>query len=245
MNSRGKLQYDSPPSTAVSSVSIASGDMEISKQRRRHEAIMKARKRNMVAKSLLQDKIHRIHQNQKLQFKQLTKEKRLLEEELDKTEAKNTAVSYLPSIFPGSSLASTVSTASINTVEPCSSCMFGTTKTMRCQNFPCCLPHTYHTIGGQNLTRSYSKLSNYRELQRRSSDIRPPTSHRRRIHTTENNEDIRSPRKSVDDKIRGLNYLIRELREEHEKNKPINWSTNYGEPFPKRLLLRPSIPLSL
>lgn len=189
----------------------------------------------MVAKSQLLDKIQRINRNHKLQFKQLTKQKRLLEEELKTS-------SHLPSITPAVSLA--MSENSIYADTPCSSCLFGVTKTFRCKNFPCCLPQTYHTIGGQNSSLTYSRLSNYRELQRRSRDIRPPTSKRRSAITAENIEPPRSPRKSVDDKIRGLGYLIREMREEHEKHKPINWSTNYGEPFPKRLLLKPIVPMS-
>lgn len=205
---------------------------------------MKARKRNMVAKSLLQDQMQRINRNQSLHFKQLSKEKRLVEEELTKTRTRNIALSRLPSIVPSTSLTSTISDLTLDK-EPCENCRFGITKTIRCQSFPCCLPKTYHTISGQNLTISYSKLSNYRELQRRSLDIRPPTSHRTRTVTTESQESIRSPRKSVDDKIRGLHYLIREMRESHEKNKPVNWCTNYGEPFPKRLLLKPVVPTSL
>ena len=190
----------SPPGSAASSVS---DDMELSRQRRRHEAIMKARKRNMVAKSLLQDQMQRIDRIRKLHVKELLKEKRLIEEELNKTKAKNSEISRLPTIVPSSSLTSTVSDVSLNT-DPCFNCMFGTTKTIRCKNFPCCLPKTYHTIGGQNVPISYSKLSNYRELQRRSRDVRPPTSHRMRAVTSDNHEYIRSPRKSVEDKIRGL-----------------------------------------
>ena len=245
MLKRNKLRHESPPGSALSSNSSLSEDMEISKQRRRNDAIIKARKRNMVAKMLLHDEIQRINQNHKLQFKQLTKEKRLLEEELDKTASSNAGVSHLPTLTSSISLTTAPSQASISAEPPCSNCLFGTTKTFRCQNFPCCLPPTYHTIGGRNLPISYSgRLSNYRELQRRSRDIRPPTSHsNRRASAFDNDENcIRSTRKSVEDKLRGLRYLMREMRESHEKQKPVNWSTNYGAPFPKRLLLKPVVP---
>lgn len=232
--------FRTPPGSALSSNTSLSEEMELSKQRHRHDAIIKARKKNMIAKSQLQDKIHRINRNHNLQFKQLTKQKRLLEEELGKTTSSN--VSHLPSITPNVTL--TTSETSLYTDTPCSSCLFGITKTFRCQNFPCCLPQTYHTIGAQNSPMSYSKLSNYHELQGRSRDVRPPTSKRIRTIRSDSSEPNRSPRKSVDDKIRGLGYLIREMREEHEKHKPINWSTNYGEPFPKRLLLKPIVKMS-
>jgi uncharacterized protein involved in exopolysaccharide biosynthesis len=60
-------------------------------------------------KSLLQDQMQRINRNQSHHFKQLSKEQRLVEEELTKTRTRNIALSRLPSIVPSTSLTSTIS----------------------------------------------------------------------------------------------------------------------------------------
>ena len=44
---------------------------------------------------------------------------------------------------------------------------------------------------------------------------------------------------SVQDRERGLQQLVKEMKERNRKLKPRDWATNYGEPLPRRMLLKP------
>ena len=53
-----------------------------------------------------------------------------------------------------------------------------------------------------------------------------------------------SPRTSVNERLRGLRQLVRELREKNEEKRPRAWAVNYGEPVSRRLLRKPAVPVS-
>lgn len=80
----------------------------------------------------------------------------------------------------------------------------------------------------------------------RCKDLRPPTSKQRRTPApgaTEDFQDIEeishAPRISVKEKIRGVKQLVKEMKERNEKTKPRDWATNYGDPVPRRVILKP------
>ena len=54
--------------------------------------------------------------------------------------------------------------------------------------------------------------------------------------------DRQPPRMTVAGRMRGLRSLIHEMREKHEKARPVDWSVNYGQRLPMRVLLNPVIP---
>ncbi|RUS69552.1 hypothetical protein EGW08_022690 [Elysia chlorotica] len=51
-----------------------------------------------------------------------------------------------------------------------------------------------------------------------------------------------APRMTVAGRMRGLRSLVHEMREKHERAKPVDWSVNYGQRLPMRVLLNPVIP---
>ena len=53
-----------------------------------------------------------------------------------------------------------------------------------------------------------------------------------------------SPRTSIQERLRGLRQLVRELREKNERKKPRDWAVNYGDAVSRRLLRKPVIPVS-
>lgn len=52
-------------------------------------------------------------------------------------------------------------------------------------------------------------------------------------------------RMTVAGRMRGLNSLISEMREKHEKARPVDWAVNYGQRLPMRVLLNPVVPVGV
>lgn len=130
----------------------------------------------------------------------------------------------------------------------CQSCLFDPSNSrLRCKHFPCCLPNTYNSLGMFPKPQTYSVVGNYRQLLARCKDFRPPTS-KTRTHTpkierdngdAEIDEESHAPRTTVKEKIRGLKQLVKEMKERNEKSKPRDWAVNYGDPVPRRVILKP------
>ncbi|XP_062587225.1 uncharacterized protein LOC134248857 isoform X2 [Saccostrea cucullata] len=110
----------------------------------------------------------------------------------------------------------------------------------RCHYFPCYLPVTYHAIGINEREKSFSVLRNYDTLLSRCSKVRPPS---RKSMFDEQNElpklSLPHARISIHDRERGLQQLVKEMKDRNRKLKPRDWATNYGEPLPRRIVLKP------
>ncbi|XP_050404430.1 uncharacterized protein LOC126820481 [Patella vulgata] len=113
-----------------------------------------------------------------------------------------------------------------------------------CMYFPCRLPETYHSIGFQSRPVEYNTLSNYKELSHRSRIVLPlkpaPVSGNYNVAV---DKTIATPRISVKDRIRGLNQYVKEMKARNERSKPKDWAIRYGEPIPRRLLLKTVVPV--
>lgn len=111
----------------------------------------------------------------------------------------------------------------------------------RCHFFPCYLPVTYHSLGVIRREKSFSVLKNYDSLLSRCSKVRPPSRKSILDEQSEQGLDLPTPgaRISVQDRERGLQQLVKEMKERNRKMKPRDWATNYGQPLPRRMLLKP------
>lgn len=137
---------------------------------------------------------------------------------------------------------------SVSVCEPtCQTCLFepGNSQ-LRCRHFPCYLPQTYNSLGMFEKPQTYSVVGNYKQLLSRCKDLRPPTSKTRTVRqrpVVEENNDFddasHAPRTTVKEKIRGLRQLVKEMKEKNEKTKPRDWAINYGDPVPRRFILKP------
>ncbi|XP_061173302.1 uncharacterized protein LOC133182471 [Saccostrea echinata] len=108
----------------------------------------------------------------------------------------------------------------------------------RCHYFPCYLPVTYHAIGITEREKSFSVLRNYDTLLSRCSKVRPPS--RKSVFDEQDELPKLSPhaRISIHDRERGLQQLVKEMKDRNRKRKPRDWATNYGEPLPRRIVLK-------
>ncbi|XP_060571039.1 uncharacterized protein LOC132729320 isoform X2 [Ruditapes philippinarum] len=211
-------------------------------QKRKHAATKRLRKMNEVYERLLGEKIRLLDSNLSNVEKELTKETRFIKDEIKE---------YKPVIqFPRIDSATPVESRSSsrlsgkNRIEKiCDTCMFDPTNTnLRCRHFPCFLPATYNSITFTTKPPTYSVLSNYKQLLQRCKDVRPDTSsiHQNKIMEEEAiSSESHPPRTSVKEKIRGLKQLVKEMKERNEKTKPRDWATNYGDPVPRRIILKP------
>ena len=48
-----------------------------------------------------------------------------------------------------------------------------------------------------------------------------------------------TPRNAINERLRGLRQLVRELRDKNESKKPKPWVVNYGNPVSRRLIRKP------
>ena len=192
--------------------------------------------------------------------KELGKETRHLQEEFEDAELLPNV--YLPRIDSATSVESR-SSSSRSTRTPCSrnlscepqcqSCIFDrSSSSLRCHHFPCCLPRTYNSLGMFPKPQTYSVVRNYNQLLDRCKDFRPPTSKRRTpapepkaqelkptVEHGDFEQDSHAPRTTVKERVRGLKQLVKEMKERNEKTKPKDWAVNYGEPVPRRFILKP------
>lgn len=228
-------------------------DKSVKIQRRTQESTVRLRKMNSVAERLLEGKIKILRTSLTKTKKELKKETNTLKEEIK---------DYKPIVFfpridlstpslVGSRAASRLqeTPSRPGTRESaCQSCIFGTQNT-QCKHFPCYLPVTYNSLGFQNRPQTYSVVSNYDKLLRRCRDRRPVTSLEVRedaVNISSVEDILKTPqmaRISIQEKERGLKQLVKELKQRNERTKPRDWATNYGDPVPRRMLLKPAKPI--
>lgn len=208
--------------------------------KRKQAAMLRLHKMNDVYDRLLEDKLKLLDTNFSHVTKELTKETRSIKEEIDVSKP----VFQLPRIGPSvpveSHSAGNLSGRS-QSDQTCQSCMFDpSNSTVRCRHFPCFLPVTYNSIGFSVKPQSYSVVGNYQQLFQRCRDVRPATS-KTLQHKADDiiQQESRAPRTTVKEKIRGLKQLVKEMKERNEKTKPRDWAINYGEPMPRRIILKP------
>lgn len=217
-------------------------DKSLNILKRKQAATVRLRKMNDVYNRLLEDKLRCLDNNFTHVARELSKEKRFIQEEIKDYRP----VLRLPSIdsaTPVDSRSASRLSCRSQTDRICQSCLFDSTNTSsRCRHFPCFLPVTYNSIGFTTKPVTYSVVGNYHQLLQRCRDVRPATSKTNQTtDITEHNIDDQShpPRTTVKEKIRGLKQLVKEMKERNEKTKPRDWAVNYGDPMPRRIILKP------
>lgn len=207
--------------------------------KRKQAATMRLRKMNDVYDRLLEDKLKLLDTHFSHVTKELTKETRSIKEETDVS----MPIFQLPLIensLPVESHSAGTLSGRSQSDQTCQSCMFDpSNSTMRCRHFPCFLPVTYNSIGFAAKPHTYSVVGNYQQLFQRCRDVRPATSKTQQHKTEDFQQESRAPRTTVKEKIRGLKQLVKEMKDRNEKTKPRDWAINYGEPMPRRIILKP------
>ncbi|KAK3597853.1 hypothetical protein CHS0354_029430 [Potamilus streckersoni] len=227
-------------------------------EKRNRETANRIRKMNNVAARLLKEEIGILDRTFNKQVRLLKLETQHIQQELEEIGPESSGIVTLPIISTSnrnlvSSSSSLVITesrpATSGDVEEQLSCRFNAIQGGEaCKHFPCYLPRTYHSLSIlPKRPQTYSMLSNYRQLLRECKKNRPPTS--KSIldsYNTETEESYspRTARLTVKDRERGLRQLVKEMKEKNEKTRPRDWAINYGDPVPRRLLLKPVIPVS-
>lgn len=230
-------------------------DKSLKLEKRKQESVVRLRKINSVAEKLLQGRIQILRTDFFKKRKELKKETSHLREELKEYDQEI----VLPRIgisAPDHSLVGSRRESSLRETpsrpgtqeSSCQSCIFGT-QTSQCKHFPCYLPVTYSSLGFQNRPQTYSVVRDYPKLLRRCRDRRPIT----KMEVREEAENIPSveeilkippmARVTIREKERGLQQLVKEMKERNEKSKPRDWATNYGAPVSRRVLLKPVLPV--
>lgn len=225
-----------------------------SKMRKRDQmASQRTRKLHRVAKIQLDGQLKILKKNFLRESKELERETTFIADQVKKMDGKN-VISNLPhDLRTPEKKPSKLPVLSRPTYLACSSpsksdlslgggkgeCLYCNEN--RCHFFPCYLPITYHSLGVIQREKSFSVLKNYDTLLSRCSKVRPPS--RKSIFENESEKDQMLPtvgaRISVQDRERGLQQLVKEMKERNRKLKPRDWATNYGEPLPRRMLLKP------
>ncbi|XP_052766643.1 uncharacterized protein LOC128207640 isoform X2 [Mya arenaria] len=236
-------------------------DRRLNIAKQKHAATARLRKVNDVHGRLLQGKIRLLRTSFSQVTKELRKETKFLLEEMEGAE--EVTPIRLPRIQSATPVDSRSSSGLSNLNGPgsrtgpkasggrdgvCRACLFDPSNTSsRCKHFPCFLPFTYNSLSVLPKPQSYSVVGNYNQLLERCRDERPPTSldHRKErgdtwyeveeCDTTESH----APRTSIKEKIRGLQQLVKEMKQRNEKTKPRDWAVNYGAPLPRRVILKP------
>ncbi|KAK3094102.1 hypothetical protein FSP39_024153 [Pinctada imbricata] len=227
-------------------------------QKQEQRKASRARKLNNVAKSQLSETLTSIEYLYEKQRKETRRATRAIEDEIErmKEEERNSSQPLLPPVTkpntpPPMPTPSPLRLHKKDTTESpagCVSCRFN--KNKHCRYFPCYLPLSYHCMGHQSSEKSFTILSTYDDLLSRCADARPPSHVRAQMaaqeaRDRENSTFSKHQRASVKDKERGLKIIIQHMKSRnYEKNKPREWVTNYGAPLPRRLLLKPVIPVS-
>ncbi|XP_067682058.1 uncharacterized protein [Haliotis asinina] len=226
--------------------------MDIQKrlQRKNHQATLQARRMNKTARRLLQDKIGVIESSYKKQQKLLRRETKSLEQELRSSNENDATATLLHSVTVNSlnhsPCSRDMSHLQADSPEGGSQCRFHAIPS-QCRYFPCQRLSTYHSIGynirapsGQSVGSGTSKayiLHGGEALGVNdvvsSQDIAclTPSTHV-------------SPRNSIQDRERGLQQLVREMKQRNNQKRPRAWAVNYGNPMSSRQLLKPVVPVS-
>ncbi|XP_076442912.1 uncharacterized protein LOC143281566 [Babylonia areolata] len=133
-----------------------------------------------------------------------------------------------------------------------------------CPYFPCRRPHSYHRlkvsdvpdvipVGTGEWDRVQDGSSSHRSIDSLSTTDDPPPSTSgtggkgggcsppRGSFLTGG---LRSPRTSINERVRGLKQLAREQRARNEQKRPRAWAVNYGDPVSRRLLRKPVVAVS-
>ncbi|KAL4238705.1 hypothetical protein ACF0H5_003412 [Mactra antiquata] len=212
--------------------------------KRKQAASIRLRKMNDVYDRLLEGKLKLLSSDFSNLSKELKKETQSIKEEISDNPPKS-RFPRIDSVTPSAPSRQPSSTNGRGHGENvCQSCLFDPANTTgRCKHFPCFLPMTYNSIGVFPKPQTYSVVSNYKQLVQRCGDLRPPTSKRQTIieESAEVNteQESRAPRTNVKEKIRGLKQLVKEMKERNDKTKPRDWAINYGDPLPRRVILKP------
>lgn len=210
--------------------------------KRKQAANVRLRKMNDVYNRQLEDKLRHLDSELSQISKELTKEKRFIQEEAEH-EPPVLILPCIESATPVESRSASRLSGKSQTDKVCRSCLFDATNPkQRCLHFPCFLPITYNSIGFTTKPVTYSVVGNYHQLLQRCRDLRPSTSKTRQTTKAPEetiDEDSHAPRISVKEKIRGLKQLVKEMKERNEKTKPSDWAVNYGKPVPRRFILKP------
>ncbi|XP_060068446.1 uncharacterized protein LOC132548597 [Ylistrum balloti] len=221
-------------------------DRKYNLTKRKHAAVNKFKQINKVARTNLDSQLNSMKTSFAKRERQMVKERRAIEQELTliKVDRKLPPIQNQDPVSdePQTPISQSESEELVIPVLKCDECRFGISKT-RCTNFPCFLPKTYTSIGYQMTSRSYSSLPNYQEMLGYSQGLRPPTRVKQERRSFETEQEVtnkhKTPRVSVEDRERGLRQLVKEMRERNEKNKPRDWAINYGQPLPRRTILKP------
>ena len=214
---------------------------------------MRLRKINRVHERLLEGKIQILRTSFTKAAKQLKKETKQLKEQIKERKPVIIfpQIDYATPSLVGSRIGSKLDDRSSRPgtrESACQSCIFGT-QNSQCKHFPCYLPVTYNSLRFHTRPQTYSVVSNYDNLLRRCHDRRPVTSMdvREEAENIPTVEDIlrTTPmaRVSIQEKERGLQQLVKEMKQKNEKTKPRDWATNYGAPVPRRMLSKPAVPV--
>ena len=217
----------------------------------------RTRKMNFVARNQLEGTLCSIENLFQKQRKQQRIETRRIEDEIRKLEHDNSNLTQLslppvsqdkPRFTPPKTpdrVRRSDTNENLATTSGCVHCKFNNNK--HCRYFPCYLPVSYHSMGNKAKEKSFTILDRYDEFLSRCAKVRPASNVRaREAEEQRKDEELKKPsRVSVKDKERGLKNLIQQMRARNdEKYKPREWVTNYGNPLPRRMLLKPVIPVS-
>ena len=220
--------------------------------KRKQAATLRLRKINTVHERLLEGKIRILSTSFEQLRRELKKETQSLRAEMEETKPAlqlpgiDSAKSSIGESRSQSRLSENARVSRSTSQESgvCNTCHYDPTNTERCKHFPCYLPVTYNSIGFITKSPSYSNTGNYKRLLQRCRDLRPPTSQvQPEVKVSDNTfsdlYESKAPRTTVKEKIRGLKLLVKEMKERNEKTKPKEWAVKYGEPTPRRFILKP------
>ncbi|ESO84498.1 hypothetical protein LOTGIDRAFT_236275 [Lottia gigantea] len=217
-----------------------------------HRVALQARRLNNAAKQLLDKKMAKLEDKYERRFKALEKETECVLQELQdapKTCRIPSACSsaawdedfQLPSFRDKQD--SSKGWSGFKSEPVCTSCRYSSRKKKsECKYFPCHLPETYETLGFQSYPTPYTCLSNYEALSHRSCPVTSAAT--KSVTLLRNTNGSTTSRLTTKDKMRGLGVYIKGLRAKNEKKKPQAWEVRYGEPIPRRLLLKTAVPIN-
>lgn len=126
-----------------------------------------------------------------------------------------------------------------------------------CPYFPCRRPLSYHYLKASTIPDVVQLQVSPEQNPTNSpaNDLHAPTSTSSpsgktsrtctpSIRDARQKDGYLSPRTSINDRLKGLRQLVREMREKNEETRPRDWTTNYGDPVSRRLLRKPVVAVS-